>query len=119
MNLNMSEEFIRPLYIATKPYLTIASRRHRGRRHEKLGRSGVPNPKVGCGATTDINGLLLTYAAKQLTSGLEERTVKGRISVLKLLAKRGANLLDPYSAFKAIDHAKRYDNKTKTLKDEE
>jgi len=67
----------------------------------------------------DIKGYLTKFAAKQLLMGLEEKTVKGRFNVLRLLIKRGANLFNPESVFKAIDHAKRFNHKTKELLDEE
>jgi integrase len=51
--------------------------------------------------------------------GLKPKTILRRLSVLRLLMKRGANLLDPVSVFKAIDHAKRYDHATKELLDKE
>jgi len=76
--------------------------------------------KIGLSAeATRTASLLGVYAAKLLTMGLKERTVKCRLSVLKLLQKRGANLLDPVSVFKAIDHAKRYNCEKKALTDEE
>lgn len=80
--------------------------------------------KQAAGATTkpteaDIKGYLTKFAAKQLLMGLEEKTVKGRFNVLRLLIKRGANLFNPESVFKAIDHAKRFNHKTKELLDEE
>ena len=74
------------------------------------------------GATTlsaDIEGYFATYAAKQIIMGLKEKTIKNRLSSLRLLYKRGANLLNPESVFKVINHAKRYDHTTKQLTSKE
>jgi len=75
--------------------------------------------KVGAGATLDVKGCLVNYEAKMIMNGLKSRTILGRLNVLRLLMKRGVNLLDPVSVFKAIDHAKRYDHATKDLLDKE
>ena len=67
----------------------------------------------------DVKGHLAVFTAKQLTMGLKEKTVKGRISVLELLHRRGANLFDPLSVFKATDKAKKYDRKERKLTDDD
>lgn len=69
--------------------------------------------------TEDVKGYLTVYAAKQLTMGLKEKTVKNRVNALKLLCRHGADLFDPLSVFKAIDNAKKIDRITGELKDEE
>jgi len=71
------------------------------------------------GATLDIKGYMVNYEAKLILKGLKTKTIIGRLSILRLLMKRGADLLDPLSVFKAIDHAKRYNYATKELLDEE
>jgi integrase len=76
-------------------------------------------PREGTTQTADIKGSLTIYGAKQLTMGLKEKTVKSRLSVLELLHRRGANLLDPLSVFKAIDKAKKFNPKEKTLTEED
>jgi integrase len=75
--------------------------------------------KWAAGATADVNGYLINCEAKMILKGLKPETILGRLRALRLLMKRGANLLDPYSVFKAIDHAKRYDPVAKTLLDKE
>jgi integrase len=69
--------------------------------------------------TKDIKGCLVTYAAKQLTMGLKEKTVKNRVSVLELLHRRGADLFNPEIMFKAVNNAKRFDKSSKQLTSEE
>jgi len=64
-------------------------------------------------------GLLITFVAKSELKDLKKRTIKGRLNSLKLLVKRGADLLKPVSVFRTIDHAKRYSFKTHQLLDEE
>lgn len=54
-----------------------------------------------------------------IMKGLKPSTILRRLSVLRLLMKRGADLLDPISVFKAINHAKRYNQATKELLDKE
>jgi len=71
------------------------------------------------GTTADIKGALAVYAAKQLTMGLKEKTVKARVSVLNLLINRGADLFKPLSVFKSIDQAKKFDRITRTATDQE
>ena len=71
------------------------------------------------GARADIKGALAVYAAKQLTMGLKEKTVKARVSVLNLLINRGADLLNPLSVFKAIDKARKFNRITRTATDQE
>ena len=74
--------------------------------------------REGTTQTAQLKGSLALYAAKQLTMGLKERTVKNRVSVLELLQKRGADLLNPMSMFKAIDQAKKFDPVNKTMTEE-
>ncbi len=71
--------------------------------------------KRAAGATLDIKGCLVNYEAKMILKGLKTRTILGRLRVLRLLMKRGADLLDPLSVFKTIDQAKRYDHAAKEL----
>jgi len=71
--------------------------------------------KRAAGATLDIKGCLVNYEAKMILKGLKPQTILGRLSVLRLLMKRGADLLDPVSVFKTIDQAKRYDHAAKEL----
>ncbi len=66
----------------------------------------------------DVRGYIVTYATKQLTMGLKEKTVKDRVSVLELLNKRGADLLVPESVFDAINQAKRFDKSSRRLTSE-
>lgn len=75
--------------------------------------------KAGAGATLDVKGYLINYEFKMVLKGLKPQTILQRLSVLRLLVKRGVNLLDPESAYKAIDHAKRYNPATKELEDRE
>jgi len=70
-------------------------------------------------AQADIRGALVNYEAKLILKGLKPKTIKGRLSILRLLMKRGANLLDPASVFTTIDHAKRFNHATKELIDKE
>jgi hypothetical protein len=63
----------------------------------------------------DIKGLLVNYIAKSELSGLKSKTIQNRLNIIKLLVKRGANLLDPENMFKTIDHAKRLSHKTQQL----
>jgi integrase len=75
-----------------------------------------------CAAATtnaDIQGLLFTFVAKSDLKGLKAATIKRRLGALKLLMKRGANLLDAESVFQTINHAKRYDQKSGKLLDQE
>ena len=53
----------------------------------------------------DIKGSLTVYASKQLTTGLTEATITRRMTMLKQLAKLGADLLNPSSVWKTIDTA--------------
>jgi integrase len=75
--------------------------------------------KAGAGATLDVKGCLVNYEAKMMLKGLTPETILRWLSVLRLLMKRGADLLDPVSVFKAIDHAHRYNHATKELLDRE
>ncbi len=75
--------------------------------------------KQAAGATLDTKGYIVTYEAKMILKGLKPLTILRRISVLRLLMKRGANLLDPKSTFKTINHAKRYDHATQQLVEKE
>jgi len=80
---------------------------------------GIPTQEKAAGATLDVKGYLVNYEAKMILQGLTPRTITGRLNVLKLLMKRGTNLLDPVSVFKAIDHAKRYNHATGELIEKE
>ena len=75
--------------------------------------------KQAAGATEHIQGYLATFGAKQLMMGLKEKTVKGRLGVLSLLHKRGADLFDTETVFKAIDHAKKFDWSRRLLLEQE
>ena len=75
--------------------------------------------KQAAGATEQTQGYLATFGAKQLMMGLKEKTVKGRLRVLLLLCKRGADLFNPESVFKAIDHARRFDWSRRQLLEQE
>jgi integrase len=79
-------------------------------RQEQAQREGTPEQ-------ADIKGHFAIYAAKQLTMGLREKTVKNRVGVLELLHRRGANLSDPLSVFKTIDKAKKFDPAERRLTD--
>jgi len=69
--------------------------------------------------STNIEGYLATYAAKQIMMGLKEKTVKNRLGILQLLYKRGADLFNPETVFKVINHSKRYNHTTKQLTDKD
>ena len=78
--------------------------------------------ETAAGATPkelDIKGLLATYGVKLIQRGLKERTIKNRISVLRLLTKRGVDLLDPIKVWHAIDKMRKYNFITRELLDEE
>jgi len=63
--------------------------------------------------SADLKGMLVNYEAKLILKGLDPKTIQRRITMLKLLNNRGANLLKPESVFQAIDHAKKWDWKTR------
>ena len=65
----------------------------------------------------DINAMLINYEAKLILKGLDQKTIRRRITLLKLLSRRNANLLDPVSVFHAADHAKRWDWTTRQVTD--
>ena len=71
------------------------------------------------GATLDVKGALVNYEMKLMLQGKKPKTILNRLSVLRLLMKRGVNLLNPVEVFKAIDHAKRYDHATRELLNKE
>jgi len=75
--------------------------------------------KPAAGGTQDVKGYLINYEAKMILRGLKPKTITGRLNVLRLLMKRGADLLGPESVFRAIDHAKRYNHATRELLNEE
>jgi len=80
------------------------------------------NIEQAAGATSttqDIKGLLVTYEVKLVQRGLAERTVKDRIKRLKLLIKRGANLLEPKSVWHTIDKIRKYNHATGELLEKE
>ncbi len=131
-NCNMSDmsqhiQRIQSLNLKTPDALTyscrVSARRQSGAKN--LVKVEPRSENWAAGATTkkptsaDVKGHLAVYAAKQLTMGLKEKTVKARVSVLKLLINRGANLLEPLSAFKTIDKAKKFDRAAKKLTDQE
>jgi len=65
--------------------------------------------------STDIKGLLAVYIAKSELQGLDAQTIRRRVTLLKLLQKRGGNLLNPESVFHVIDGAKKWDWKRRQL----
>ena len=69
--------------------------------------------------TAKIEDYLKGFAAKQTTMGLNGKTIEDRTRALSLLHKRGADLFNPETVFRAIDHAKRFNHKTGQLKDED
>lgn len=69
--------------------------------------------------TAKIEDYLKDFADKQTTMGLNGKTIKDRTRALSLLHKRGADLFNPETVFRAIDHAKRFNHKTGQLKDED
>jgi hypothetical protein len=71
--------------------------------------------KKTAGEPTTIKGLLVNFEAKLILRGLKPKTILNRIRTLRLLQKRGANLLDPESVFHTITHAKKFDYSTKQL----
>lgn len=74
--------------------------------------------KTDAGAPLDIKGCLVNCEAKMILQGLKPETILGRLRALRLLMKRGADLLNPYDVFKAIDHAKRYNKVTKQIEED-
>ena len=54
------------------------------------------------GATNDLQSLLFNYAWWLKKEGYAESTIVTRVKLLKILAKRGANLLDPESVKETI-----------------
>lgn len=70
--------------------------------------------KNAAGETT-TKGHLVNYEAKLILKGLKPKTIINRVNTLRLLQKRGADLLKPESVFHAINNAKRYSHKTKQL----
>ena len=65
-------------------------------------------------AAQDTKGCLTLYAAKQLTMGLTEETIKRRFQLLEQLSKFGADLFNPTSTWKTINNASWADG-SKTL----
>lgn len=53
-------------------------------------------------AANDIKSLLFNYAWYLKKQGYADSTIEGRVSILKTLVKRGANLYDPESVKKVI-----------------
>jgi integrase len=88
-----------------------------------LANSGAQDREALRGAisveTAKIEDYLKDFAYKQTTMGLDQRTVEGRVRGLLLLHKRGADLFNPESVFRAIDHAKRFNHATGQLLDED
>jgi len=68
--------------------------------------------------SADLKGMLVNYEAKLILKGLDPKTIQRRITMLKLLHNRGANLLNPESVFHVIDHAKKWDWKTRQTTEE-
>ena len=64
---------------------------------------------------TTIKGLLVNYEARLILKGLKPKTIINRIKSLKLLQKRGADILKPESVFHTINNAKKYSYKNRTL----
>ena len=58
--------------------------------------------KEVAGGASDVRGLLLNFAWWMKKQGYAESTIKARVWLLRVLAKRGANLLDPESVKEAI-----------------
>jgi len=86
--------------------------------------AGTETVKTGLSAAatktnTEIKGFLIAFVAKSELAGLTSKTIKCRFNTLQLLIRRGTNLLNPESVFQTIDHAKRFDHKTRQLLDEE
>jgi len=76
------------------------------------------------GATTtqpsaDLKGLLTVFIAKSELKGLDSQTIRRRVTMLKLLHNRGANLLNPETVFQTIDHAKKWDWKHRQVTEED
>ena len=74
--------------------------------------------KAGAGATQkpsieDIQGKIVEFAFWMLKQGYKESTVEGRITHLKTLVRRGANLLDPESVKKVMALQKTWSDGTK------
>jgi integrase len=67
----------------------------------------------------DVNAMLINYEAKLILKGLDSRTIQRRITLLKLLNRRGANLTDQASVFQTIDHAKKWNWETRQVTDED
>ena len=65
----------------------------------------------------DDNATLINYEAKLILKGLDQKTIRRRITLLKLLSRRNANLTDPVSVFNAVDHAKRWNWTTRQATD--
>ncbi len=74
--------------------------------------------REGTTSTADIKGILVTYEAKMILKGLNQKTIQRRVNLLQLLRKRGADLFNPQSVFQTIDQAKKWDHKNKTLTEE-
>jgi len=85
--------------------------------------SGAQDGEAQRGAVTiqteKISDYLRDFKEKEIKLGLNEITINDRIIILKLLHKRGADLCQPESVFRVIDHAKKIDHKTGELLDEE
>jgi integrase/predicted RNA-binding Zn-ribbon protein involved in translation (DUF1610 family) len=73
--------------------------------------------KQTAGETT-TKGHLVNYEAKLIFKGLKPKTIINRINSLKLLKKRGADILNPESVFHTIDIAKKYNHKDKIITEE-
>jgi integrase len=65
----------------------------------------------------DVNSMLINCEAKLILKGLDQKTIRRRISMLKLLCRRGADLQNPVSTFQVIDHAKKWDWTTRQVTD--
>ena len=70
-------------------------------------------------STNDLKGTLVNYEAKLILKGLNPQTILQRLRFLRLIAKRGGDLLDPASVFKTINDAKKWDYALKQVKDED
>jgi integrase len=75
-------------------------------------------PREGTEDFADVKGMLVTYEAKLTLKGLDIRTIQRRITMLKLLCRRGADLFDAETVFQTIDQAKKWNWNTGQLSEE-
>jgi len=121
--------FLRPLQKAPRWSINSASGISSSRQvcelltedSKNLATSETRIQEQAAGATqisADVKGMLVNYEAKLILKGLDPKTIQRRITILKLLHKRGASLLEPESMFQAIDHAKKWDFRNRQLTDD-